>query len=167
MLSGPQLSSYTYPCSPLHLFHFSTVVGQGLDAPFVLLLAVSHAFFTHANIGQMGGLPQFVKDRLHPLIRTEEQYLWLCHLIGPTLQRFSVDKPKCVFDLTVELYELLEQVDKNVAEIRMIDPICDLLYHIKYMFTGDQVKTEVEQVIRNLKPPLRLRLRFISHLNPQ
>jgi hypothetical protein len=49
----------------------------------------------------------------------------------------------------------------------MIDPICDLLYHIKYMFTGDQVKTEVEQVIRNLKPPLRLRLRFISHLSPQ
>ena len=167
LLSGPQLSSYTYPCSPLHLFRFSTVVGQGLDAPFVLLLAVSHAFFTHANIGQMGGLPQFVKDRLHPLIRTEEQYLWLCHLIGPTLQRFSVDKPKCVFDLTVELYELLEQVDKNVTEIRMIDPICDLLYHIKYMFTGDQVKTEVEQVIRNLKPPLRLRLRFISHLSPQ
>jgi len=83
------------------------------------------------------------------------------------LQRFTIDKPKCVFDLTVELYELLEQVDKHTAEIRLVDPICDLLYHIKYMFTGDQVKTEVEQVIRNLKPPLRLRLRFISHLNPQ
>ena len=72
-----------------------------------------------------------------------------------------------MFDLTVELYELLEQVDKNAAEIKMVDPICDLLYHIKYMFTGDQVKTEVEQVIRNLRPALRLRLRFISHLNPQ
>jgi len=167
LMSNTQLTSYTNPCSPLHLFHFSTVIGQGLDAPYVLLLAVCHAFFTHANIGQMGGLPQFVKDRLHSIIRTEEQYIWLCHLIGPTLQRFSVDKPKCVFDLTVELYELLEQVDKNVEQIRLVDPICDLLYHIKYMFTGDQVKTEVEQVIRNLRPPLRLRLRFISHLNPQ
>ena len=167
LLKGTQLSAYSHPCSPLHLFNFSAVIGQGLDGPYVLLLAVCHAFFTHANIGQMGGLPQFVKERLHSIIRTEEQYLWLCHLIGPTLQRFSVDKPKCVFDLTVELYELLEQVDKNAAEIKMVDPICDLLYHIKYMFTGDQVKTEVEQVIRNLRPALRLRLRFISHLNPQ
>lgn len=58
-------------------------------------------------------------------------------------------------------------MDNNVTEIRMMDPICDLLYHIKYMFTGDQVKQEVEQVIRNLRPALRLRLRFISHLNPQ
>lgn len=47
------------------------------------------------------------------------------------MQRFSVERAKCVFDLTVELYELLEQVDKNSADIRMIDPICDLLYHIK------------------------------------
>ncbi len=85
LLAGPQLSSspaQIRPCSPLHLFHFPTVIGQGLDAGFVLLLAVSHAFFTHANIGQMGGLPTFVKERLHSLIHTEEQYLWLCHLIG-------------------------------------------------------------------------------------
>ena len=36
-------------------------------------------------------------------------------------------------------------------------------YHIKYMYVGDGVKSEVEKVIRKLRPALRLRLRFISH----
>lgn len=36
-------------------------------------------------------------------------------------------------------------------------------YHIKYMFVGDGVKAEVDQVIRKLRPALQLRLRYISH----
>ena len=36
-------------------------------------------------------------------------------------------------------------------------------YHIKYMFVGDGVKNEVEKVIRNLRPALQLRLRYICH----
>ena len=38
-------------------------------------------------------------------------------------------------------------------------------YHIKYMFVGDGVKNEVEKLICNLRPALKLRLRFISHIN--
>ena len=40
---------------------------------------------------------------------------------------------------------------------------CTCRYHVKYMFVGDGVKTEVEKVIRSLRPALQLRLRFISH----
>lgn len=46
-----------------------------------------------------------------------------------------------------------------------MDNIVDLFYHIKYMFTGDSVKADVDHVIRNLRPALQLRLRFITHLN--
>ncbi|XP_008483909.1 mediator of RNA polymerase II transcription subunit 23 [Diaphorina citri] len=46
-----------------------------------------------------------------------------------------------------------------------MDEICDLLYHIKYMFVGDLMKSEVEGIIRKLRPALQMRLRFISHLN--
>ena len=46
-----------------------------------------------------------------------------------------------------------------------MDPICDVLYHIKYMFTGDSIKTDVEGIIRGLRPALQRRLRFITHLN--
>ena len=33
------------------------------------------------------------------------------------------------------------------------------------MFIGDQMKSEVETIIRRLRPALQMRLRFISHLN--
>ncbi len=33
------------------------------------------------------------------------------------------------------------------------------------MFTGDSVKNEVERSIRNLKPLLQKKLRFITHIN--
>lgn len=40
--------------------------------------------------------------------------------------------------------------------------IFDYSYHIKYMFTGDVVKDEVKAKIRNLRPELQNRLRFIT-----
>nr|KAG5705860.1 hypothetical protein BaRGS_030750 [Batillaria attramentaria] len=70
-----------------------------------------------------------------------------------------------MFQLTVELYEILVKVDKHCEHMQYIDPISDFLYHIKYMFVGDGVKNEVEKLICNLRPPLKLRLRFISHIN--
>lgn len=57
------------------------------------------------------------------------------------------------------------QVDRSVTELKYMDPICDVLYHIKYMFTGDSIKTDVEGIIRGLRPALQRRLRFITHLN--
>lgn len=71
---------------------------------------------------------RFVKEKLSPIIKTEEQYVFLCHLVGPFLDRFNTDRPRCVMDLTSELYQLLEKVDKNVMHLNYMDPICDLLY---------------------------------------
>ena len=65
----------------------------------------------------------------------------------------------------MELYEILVNVDKHVEHMHYMDPVCDYLYHIKYMFVGDGVKNEVEKLICNLRPALKLRLRFISHIN--
>ena len=58
-------------------------------------------------------------------------------------------------------------MDHSVSELRYMDPLCDLFYHIKYMFTGDSIKTDIEGIIRQLRPQLQLRLRFITHLNPE
>jgi hypothetical protein len=38
--------------------------------------------------------------------------------------------------------------------------VCDLLYHIKYQFTGDSVKADAERVVMQLRPALQLRLRY-------
>jgi mediator of RNA polymerase II transcription subunit 23 len=70
--------------------------------------------------------------------------------------------------LTIALYELLEKVDKTTPQdtpFIYMDVFCDLLYHIKYMFTGDIVKSEVEAKIKSLRSALQIRLRFVTHLN--
>ncbi|CAG7836330.1 unnamed protein product [Allacma fusca] len=107
-------------------------------------------------------------DEFPKIVKTEIQLLYVCHMIGPFLQRFNGEKPQMVCRLTVALYDLLEIVDKATppdATFAYMDVFCDLLYHIKYMFTGDIVKNEVEAKIRNFRPALRLRLRFITHLS--
>lgn len=108
---------------------------------------------------------RFINEKVRPVVLTEEQLLFVCHLVGPFLQRFNTDRPRCIMELTQQLYELLEQVDKAQPHLTYMDPICDLLYHIKYMFVGDMMKIELQSIIRRLRPALQMRLRFITHLN--
>lgn len=141
-------------------------------------------------------LCRFIKEKLQPVVTSEEQLIFACHLIGPTLARFNVERPRCIVELSVSLYEMLEQVDRAQTQLKYMDPVCDLLYpffhceysfiyffsmiillllvfldsidgryHIKYMFVGDMMKTDVECIIRRLRPALQMRLRFIAHLN--
>lgn len=56
-------------------------------------------------------------------------------------------------------------MDSCVTELMHQDSLCDVLYHIKYMFTGDSIKPDLEGIIRGLRPDLQRRLRFITHLN--
>ena len=48
--------------------------------------------------------------------------------------------------------------------MKYMDAVCDLLYHIKYQFTGDSVKADVERIVRQLRNPLQIRLRFIAQV---
>jgi mediator of RNA polymerase II transcription subunit 23 len=67
-------------------------------------------------------------------------------------------------EVVVELYEMLGKVD-STSDIQHLNTISDFFYHIKYMFTGDAVKNDIERCIRNFKPRLQYCLRFITHLN--
>ena len=106
-----------------------------------------------------------VRDKLVKLVETEEQMLFIFHLVGPFLQRLHSDRfMRVLFELTVQLYEILLRVDRQVERLQHQDAVCDLLYHIKYQFTGDSVKQDAERVVRQLKPALQLRLRFIAQV---
>ena len=69
---------------------------------------------------------------------------------------------RVLFELTVQLYEILLRVDRSVEQLQHQDAVCDLLYHIKYQFTGDSVKADAERVVRQLRSSLQLRLRSVS-----
>uniref|UniRef100_T1J7Z5 Mediator of RNA polymerase II transcription subunit 23 n=1 Tax=Strigamia maritima TaxID=126957 RepID=T1J7Z5_STRMM len=165
MMQSPALAVLNPTTDIFERLNFTFCHNTVSETPASYLLALTHAIWHHASIGQISVLPQFIKERLKTVIKTEEQFIYLCHLIGPFLQRFHTERTRCLMDLTVELYEILEIVDKSCEHMRYMDPICDLLYHIKYMFTGDTVKNEAERVIRNLRPALQMRLRFITRIN--
>lgn len=165
VIGSPQLAGWPYRNSPFDMFSFQLTHNCLLENKFSYTLALAHAMWHHAGVGQITTVPQFVREKLVPVVKTEEQFLFLCHLVGPFLQRFNTERHRCVMDLTSDIYTSLEQVDKNVANLKHMDSICDLLYHIKYMFVGDFMKNEVETIIRRLRPALQIRLRFIAHLN--
>lgn len=72
-----------------------------------------------------------------------------------------------MIEIGVAFYEMLLNVDQCSTHLNFMDPICDFLYHMKYMFTGDSIKDQVEKIIFNLRPALKLRLRFITHISKQ
>jgi mediator of RNA polymerase II transcription subunit 23 len=161
----PQMIEWTYRQSPFDMFSFKTVRSALLDHKFVMILAISHSIFHHFSVGQTSKIVHYVREKLVPHIRTEYQLLYLHHILGPFLQRLD---PKDVIEVTKIYYELLELVDKNNGEdgvLQYMDSICDMLYHIKYMFVGDSMKTDLEPIIKRLSNPLKSRLRFITRLS--
>ncbi|KAI2652422.1 Mediator of RNA polymerase II transcription subunit 23 [Labeo rohita] len=107
----------------------------------------------------------FLSEVLKPIVKTEFQLLYVYHLVGPFLQRFQQERTRCMLEIGVAFYEMLQAVDQHSKHLAYMDPICDFLYHIKYMFTGDSVKDQVERIICSLRPAMRLRLRFITHIS--
>ena len=128
------------------------------------LIALAHSFYQHSYIGQVSQFPVFLNEKVKPIIRTEEQFIFICHIIAPFLDRLVSERTRIACDLTILLYEMLEIIDKNIKEFQYMESICDLLYYIKYSFTGDSVKDEIEPFIMKLREPLKLRLRFVVHL---
>ncbi|XP_037553252.1 mediator of RNA polymerase II transcription subunit 23-like, partial [Nematolebias whitei] len=68
-----------------------------------------------------------------------------------------------MLEIGVAFYEMLQAVDKHCHHLSYMDPVCDFLYHIKYIYTGDSVKEQVEKIIMTLRPAMKLRLHFITH----
>ncbi|KAH8032628.1 hypothetical protein HPB51_026081 [Rhipicephalus microplus] len=165
-LQGPHLATSSgSKQSIFQLLSFTSNHNSITEVQCCYLMALVHAVWYHASVGQISQIPQIMRDRFKPVVKTEEQFLFLCHLVAPFFQRMGNERSRIVMDITMELYEMLENVDKNCEQLNYIDQITDLLYHIKYMFTGDSIKTEIERSIRNLRPALQRRLRFITHLN--
>ena len=128
MMKNPMLKSSD---DPFELMDFTNTHISMKEMQFSYLIALTHSVWHHATVGQISLMPQFLKDKIKPILKTEEQLIFICHIVGPFLQRFYSERTRCVMDLTIEIYEMLEIVDKNNETLHYMDPISDLLYHIK------------------------------------
>lgn len=165
LLQSPQLTRSGASLDIFSLMNMDLLLPCVRQSVPALTIAVVHAFWHHSSHSQLGRIPQLMKEQIRGILETEAQLVCLFQLVGPFLSRFSVDLARRVFDVTLELYHALAKVDENVSEFVHQDAICDVLYHIKYMFTGDSIKPDLEGIIRGLRPDLQRRLRFITHLN--
>ncbi|XP_044532922.1 mediator of RNA polymerase II transcription subunit 23 isoform X7 [Gracilinanus agilis] len=150
---------------PFQLFDFTACHQSYSVMSCSYTLALAHAVWHHSSIGQLSLIPKFLTEALLPIIKTEFQLLYVYHLVGPFLQRFQQERTRCMIEIGVAFYDMLLNVDQCSTHLHYMDPICDFLYHMKYMFTGDSVKDQVEKIICNLRPALKLRLRFITHIS--
>lgn len=161
-MNSPLLTNTDYTPDILHLLNFCDNHEWMYESQISYLVALTHAIWHHSSTGQIFCLPNFWKMEIKQAVKTEGQFLFVCCLIGPFLPR--LERSRVMMDVVVELYEMLGKVD-STTEIKHLNTICDFFYHIKYMFTGDAVKNDIERCIRNFKPKLQSCLRFITHLN--
>ncbi|XP_066249832.1 mediator of RNA polymerase II transcription subunit 23 [Euwallacea similis] len=139
------------------MFNFKETHLGFLNTDYSSMIAMAHSAFHHACPGQIASISDWMSQQLPQVVRTEEQFLFVCHLIGPFLQRLNL----VLQSLTTTLYELLVQVDSHQPQLKYLDTICDFFYHIKYMF-GDFANSEVEGLIRKLSGTLQMRFRFMT-----
>ncbi|XP_040568431.2 LOW QUALITY PROTEIN: mediator of RNA polymerase II transcription subunit 23 [Lepeophtheirus salmonis] len=162
-LTSPPLSQWNLSQTPFRVFNFQATHLVHCQHKLTYLLAISHSVWHHAGFNQIQLLPDLVRDKFLPVVKTEEQLIFVYHLMGPFLQRLHSERyMRPLFDLTVSLYRVLNRVDKECKVLKYVDPICDILYHVKYQFTGDSVKSDAERIVKDLRPALQRRLRFIA-----
>ena len=106
-LASPSLAQWSHPATPTQVFDFTEVHNLKTEPGLAYLLAVAHASWHHSGFNQLCGILELVRDKLVKLVETEEQMLFVFHLVGPFLQRLHSDRfMRVLFELTVQLYEV-------------------------------------------------------------
>uniref|UniRef100_A0A7N8Y729 Mediator of RNA polymerase II transcription subunit 23 n=1 Tax=Mastacembelus armatus TaxID=205130 RepID=A0A7N8Y729_9TELE len=147
VIGSPALTSETeWAGYPFALLDFTACHQSYSEMNCSYVLALAHAVWHHSSIGQLSLIPKFLSETLKPIVQTEFQLLYVYHLVGPFLQRFQQERTRCMLEIGVAFYEMLQNVDQHSQHLSYMDPICDFLYHIKYMYTGDSVKEQVSCV---------------------
>uniref|UniRef100_A0A8B9MGP0 Mediator of RNA polymerase II transcription subunit 23 n=1 Tax=Accipiter nisus TaxID=211598 RepID=A0A8B9MGP0_9AVES len=146
VINSPSLTSETeWVGYPFQLFDFTACHQSYSEMSCSYTLALAHAVWHHSSIGQLSLIPKFLTEVLIPIVKTEFQLLYVYHLVGPFLQRFQQERTRCMIEIGVAFYEMLLNADRYSSHLNYMDPICDFLYHMKYMFTGDSVKDQVSK----------------------
>jgi len=128
------------------------------------IVALFHATWLHAGVGQFVQLYSFLRDTLKPLIETETQLLYVLCLYGPFIQRFQSENQqhRCLFEICSEFYLIIEQVSRNCqTPLVFVDVMSDFLYHIKYMFVGDNLRGVISNTMDNFHESLQKKLKFM------
>ena len=102
----------------------------------------------------------YIQNEIRPVVKTELQWIMVCHLIGPFFARLEKERTRVLTEVVLEVYNIIHQISM-LAPIVHTDTIADLLYHIKYKHVGEMVRNEAKRIIVLLPDSLRNKLRFL------
>jgi mediator of RNA polymerase II transcription subunit 23 len=111
-LASAPLSQWTLLQSPFRVFNIEEVNECREPNSLSLLLALSHSVFHHSGFSQIQTLPDLVMEKFLPIMKTEEQLLFVFHLAGPFLQRLHSERyivyrgTFCAYVVVVCMYTL-------------------------------------------------------------
>uniref|UniRef100_A0A1B0BTR4 Mediator of RNA polymerase II transcription subunit 23 n=1 Tax=Glossina palpalis gambiensis TaxID=67801 RepID=A0A1B0BTR4_9MUSC len=127
--------SITYLYNTLRFYERILRDRPWLKKKLATILALTHSVFHHTDCFQLTTITKYVEKKLKTCVHTKSQLVFLCHVVGPFLQLIEQETPKPVAGVDILLNEMLEVVDKHhePTPLEYMDPICDLLHHIKYI----------------------------------
>lgn len=130
------------------------------DANF--LLAFVHTMFHQISVVELTLVPEFLKKSITPIVNKEEQFLYICHLIGPCLHRLHDERTRVLRHLIEEMYHILEKALRNCNnKLQHMEIITDILYYYKYKFIGNDMDDTINKVMPNLPQCLQEKLKFV------
>lgn len=90
----------------------------------------------------------------------------MLQLVYPLTARIFIEKRRFFLSVVQIIYSFVKQVDAHNDNLFYADTICDVLYHIKYVYLGNVNKEEIDKIVSSLQPPLQARLRFLTGGEP-
>ena len=130
------------------------------------MLALMHSFWTHSNVGLLYPIQNWLFSIVKPIVQTEHHLIFMLQLIYPLTARIFLEKRRFFLSLVQIIYSFVKQVDAHNDNLFYADTICDVLYHIKYVYLGNVNKEEIDKIVSSLQPPLQARLRFLTGGEP-
>ncbi|KAI6655041.1 Mediator of RNA polymerase II transcription subunit 23-like [Oopsacas minuta] len=163
-LAAGNHSDISVPVPAISLSAFSVIVGQ--NGYIGRVLALMHSFWTHSNVGLLYPIQNWLLTVVKPIVQTENQLIFMLQLIYPLSPRLYIEKRRHFLSLVQIIYSFVKQVDSRNDNLFYADTICDVLYHIKYVYLGNANKDEIGKIVSSLQPPLQARLRFLTGGEP-
>lgn len=152
------------------------------------VICLGQALYYQIGMLELSLLPDFLREKIKPIVTDEKQFLFICRLIGPSINRIHEMRTKIVEKIISELYFILENsvkkytlsayvqhpdgtVSPNPNRLKMssahVNQISDILYFFKYKFLGNAIDNVIEKVIKNFPEELLEKFKFILARNSE
>ena len=80
-LLSPELANFSWSCEPGQLLDFTEIHNMQTSPGLAHLLAVVHSTWHHSGFNQLCAILDLLRDKLVKMVQTEEQMLFIFHMV--------------------------------------------------------------------------------------